>query len=273
MISCLPRTLCKYFPELLEKCVQSVYNGIMSDVVREKLKLLPDNPGVYIMLDQDGTIIYVGKARNLKNRVRQYFHSSAKPVKVQAMVECIADFSYIVTPSEVDALALENTYIKKYKPKYNILLKDDKTYPYVKVTREEYPRIAITRKVRRGDGKYFGPFMAGIAAKDVVEIAIDDGTEIKNAGTYSRKLSLSGADAGNYVAEVYVATLEVLPYKTEISVGETEYVYTYGDAKTAISPSSGRVAMASAASAVASLSASSQRSRVRSVTRSCSTST
>ena len=171
MISCLPRTLCKYFSELLEKCAQSVYNGIMSDVVREKLKLLPDNPGVYIMLDQDGTIIYVGKARNLKNRVRQYFHSSAKPVKVQAMVECIADFSYIVTPSEVDALALENTYIKKYKPKYNILLKDDKTYPYVKVTREEYPRIVITRKVRRGDGKYFGPFMAGIAAKDVVEIA------------------------------------------------------------------------------------------------------
>ena len=93
MISCLPRTHCKYFPELLEKCAQSVYNGSMSDVVREKLKLLPYNPGVYIMLDQGGTIIYVGKARNLKNRVRQYFHSSAKPVKVQAMVECFADFS------------------------------------------------------------------------------------------------------------------------------------------------------------------------------------
>ena len=102
-------------------------------VIREKLKMLPDSPGVYIMMDADGVVIYVGKARVLKNRVRQYFHSSPKPSKVQAMVDCIADFSYIVTPSEVDALALENTYIKKYKPKYNILLKDDKTYPYIKV--------------------------------------------------------------------------------------------------------------------------------------------
>ena len=93
------------------------------NVLREKLKLLPDSPGVYIMLDAGGTVIYVGKARVLKNRVRQYFHSSPKPEKVQAMVDCIADFSYVVTPTEVDALALENTYIKKYKPKYNILLK------------------------------------------------------------------------------------------------------------------------------------------------------
>ncbi|MDE7158144.1 MAG: GIY-YIG nuclease family protein, partial [Clostridiales bacterium] len=97
------------------------------DVVKEKLKLLPDSPGVYIMLDKDGTVIYVGKARVLKNRVRQYFHSSEKPQKVRSMVENIADFSYVVTPSEVDALALENNLIKKYKPKYNILLKDDKT--------------------------------------------------------------------------------------------------------------------------------------------------
>ena len=88
-------------------------------VIQEKLKLLPDAPGVYLMMDQDGVIIYVGKARVLKNRVRQYFHSSPKPAKVQAMVENIADFSYVVTPSEVDALSLENTFIKKYKPKYN----------------------------------------------------------------------------------------------------------------------------------------------------------
>ena len=88
------------------------------------------------------------------------------------MVDNIADFAYVVTPSEVDALALENTYIKKYKPKYNILLKDDKTYPYIKVwTREEYPHIGITRKVKRGDGKYFGPFMGGIAAKEIVDVA------------------------------------------------------------------------------------------------------
>ncbi len=142
------------------------------NVVREKLKLLPDSPGVYIMLDKEGTVIYVGKARVLKNRVRQYFHSSPKPSKVQAMVDCIVDFSYIVTPSEVDALALENTYIKKYKPKYNILLKDDKTYPYIKVhTKEAFPRISVTRRVKLGDGKYFGPFMGGVSCKDIVDVA------------------------------------------------------------------------------------------------------
>lgn len=139
--------------------------------LKEKLKLLPDSAGVYIMLDRDGAVIYVGKARVLKNRVRQYFHSSEKPKKVQSMVENIADFSYIVAPSEVDALALENTLIKKYKPKYNILLKDDKTYPYIKVTtREEFPRILITRRIKK-DGRYFGPFMGGINCKDIVDVA------------------------------------------------------------------------------------------------------
>ena len=140
-------------------------------VIQEKLKLLPDSPGVYLMMDKDGVIIYVGKARILKNRVRQYFHSSPKPAKVQAMVENIADFSYVVTPSEVDALSLENTFIKKYKPKYNILLKDDKTYPYIKLhTKEQFPHISITRRVAK-DGKYFGPFMGGISCKDIVDIA------------------------------------------------------------------------------------------------------
>lgn len=142
----------------------------MSDL-KEKLKLLPDSPGVYIMLDKEGTVIYVGKARVLKNRVRQYFHTSEKPVKVRSMVENIADFSYIVAPSEVDALALENTLIKKHKPKYNILLKDDKTYPYIKVhTREEFPHISVTRRIKK-DGRYFGPFMGGISCKDIVDIA------------------------------------------------------------------------------------------------------
>ncbi len=144
---------------------------MVPQVVRDKLKLLPDCPGVYIMLDGEGTVIYVGKARILKNRVRQYFHSSEKPYKVQAMVESIADFSYIVVPTEVDALALENTLIKKYKPKYNILLKDDKTYPYVKVhTKERFPRISVTRRIVK-DGKYFGPFMAGVSCKEIVEVA------------------------------------------------------------------------------------------------------
>ncbi len=139
--------------------------------LKEKLKLLPDNPGVYIMLDKEGVVIYVGKARVLKNRVRQYFHSSAKPEKVSAMVENIADFSYIITQTEIDALALENNLIKKYKPKYNILLKDDKTYPYIKVhTKEEYPRVSITRKIKKKDGKYFGPFMGGVRCGEILDI-------------------------------------------------------------------------------------------------------
>ncbi len=139
-------------------------------VIREKLKLLPDSPGVYVMLDEEGTVIYVGKARILKNRVRQYFHSTEKTPKVQAMVESIDDFYYIVAPTEADALALENNLIKKYKPKYNILLKDDKTYPYIKVhTRENFPRISITRRIKK-DGKYFGPFM-GVNCKEIVDIA------------------------------------------------------------------------------------------------------
>lgn len=140
------------------------------DVVKEKLKLLPENPGVYIMLDKFGNVIYVGKARVLKNRVRQYFHSSPKPEKVLKMVENIADFNYIITASEIDALALENNLIKKYKPKYNILLKDDKTYPYIKVDlREEYPNFYVTRKIKKDGCRYFGPFMGGINYKDILE--------------------------------------------------------------------------------------------------------
>ncbi|MGN0823946.1 MAG: excinuclease ABC subunit UvrC [Candidatus Coproplasma sp.] len=140
------------------------------DVVKEKLKLLPENPGVYIMLDKFGNVIYVGKARVLKNRVRQYFHSSPKPEKVLKMVENISDFNYIITASEIDALALENNLIKKYKPKYNILLKDDKTYPYIKVDlREEYPNFYVTRKIKKDGCRYFGPFMGGINYKDILE--------------------------------------------------------------------------------------------------------
>lgn len=140
------------------------------NVLLEKLKLLPETPGVYIMLDKDGIVIYVGKARVLKNRVRQYFHASAKPEKVAAMVENIADFYYIITETEIDALALENNLIKKYKPKYNILLKDDKTYPYIKVhTKEEFPKVTVTRKLKK-DGKYFGPFMGGVRCSDLLDI-------------------------------------------------------------------------------------------------------
>lgn len=140
------------------------------DVIKEKLKLLPDNPGVYIMLDSNSNVIYVGKARVLKNRVRQYFHNSPKPEKVSKMVENIADFNYIITSSEIDALALENNLIKKYKPKYNILLKDDKTYPYIKADlREDFPNFYITRRIKKDGCRYFGPFMGGINCNDILD--------------------------------------------------------------------------------------------------------
>ena len=133
--------------------------------LKEKLSLLPDTPGVYVMLDKDGIVIYVGKARVLKNRVRQYFHTSAKPEKVAAMVENIADFYYVITQTEIDALALENNLIKKYKPKYNILLKDDKTYPYIKVhTKEEFPRVSITRKIKKRTANISGLLWAEYGA-------------------------------------------------------------------------------------------------------------
>lgn len=139
--------------------------------IHEELKKLPDRPGVYIMKDTDGIVIYVGKAVVLKNRVRQYFHQSANhPPKVQAMVAKIKEFEYIVTDSEVEALMLECNLIKKYKPKYNILLKDDKHYPYIKITmNEQYPRILKTRRVERDGAKYFGPYSSGFAVNDTID--------------------------------------------------------------------------------------------------------
>mgnify|MGYP002974698573 CR=1 FL=1 len=122
----------------------------LTDIVAEKLKLLPDSPGVYIMKDASGRIIYVGKAVVLKNRVRQYFqHNKNHSPKVKAMVSHIADFEIIMTHSEVEALILECNLIKKHRPHYNISLKDDKSYPYVKVTvQEEYPRVFLTDGLR-----------------------------------------------------------------------------------------------------------------------------
>lgn len=139
--------------------------------LREKLKHLPENPGVYVMLDKDGQIIYVGKAKNLKNRVRQYFFKSVKTEKVMAMVSNIVDFYYIIAPTEIDALSLENNLIKKHKPRYNILLKDDKTYPYIKVDlKESFPKFTVTRKIKKDGSKYFGPFMGGVSVGSVLEI-------------------------------------------------------------------------------------------------------
>ncbi len=139
-------------------------------VTPEKLKDLPDTPGVYIMRDESGKVIYVGKAVILSRRVRQYFQHTEKPVKVQAMVDNIADFDYIITRTEKDALALENNLIKKYKPRYNILLKDDKTSPYIRIdARAEYPSIEVTRRVKRDGARYFGPFI-GVSVRDVIAI-------------------------------------------------------------------------------------------------------
>lgn len=141
----------------------------MNDKIAAKLKDLPDTPGVYIMRDITGTVIYVGKAVVLKNRVRQYFQHTEKPVKVQAMVDNIDDFDYIITRTEKDALALENNLIKKYKPHYNILLKDDKTSPYIRIdTRAEFPTIEVTRRVKRDGARYFGPFIGVSDRKSVV---------------------------------------------------------------------------------------------------------
>lgn len=139
--------------------------------IQEELKKLPDQPGVYIMKDAGGMVIYVGKAVVLKNRVRQYFQQSSKhPPKVSAMVSKISEFEYIVTDSEVEALMLECNLIKKYKPKYNILLKDDKHYPYIKVTlNEEYPRLLKTRRVDKDGAKYFGPYSSVLAVNDALD--------------------------------------------------------------------------------------------------------
>ncbi|HBJ2612455.1 TPA: excinuclease ABC subunit UvrC [Clostridium botulinum] len=137
-----------------------------------QLKNLPDKPGVYLMKNNLGEIIYVGKAKVLKNRVRQYFQKSQKhSEKVKAMVKNIEEFEYIITDSEMEALILECNLIKKYRPKYNILLKDDKHYPFIKVTlSEDFPRVISTRKVTKDGSKYFGPYVDGNSVKDIIEL-------------------------------------------------------------------------------------------------------
>lgn len=140
--------------------------------IEEELKKLPDKPGVYIMKDKNEEIIYVGKAISLRKRVRQYFQSSKNnPPKVKAMVKHISEFEYIIVDNEVEALILEANLIKKHKPKYNILLRDDKQYPYIKVTiNEKYPRVLKTRQVKKDGAKYFGPYPSASAVNDAIEI-------------------------------------------------------------------------------------------------------
>lgn len=152
-------------------------------IAAEKLKELPDNPGVYLMKNEDNKIIYVGKAKNLKNRVRQYFRNgTTHGIKVQSMVNNITDFEIIVTDTEMEALILEFNLIKKYLPRYNIMLKDDKSYPYIKVTlNEKFPRVLSTRNVKKDGAKYFGPYTNALAVKQTVE-AINKSYPIKMCG-------------------------------------------------------------------------------------------
>ncbi|MCL2631322.1 MAG: excinuclease ABC subunit UvrC [Firmicutes bacterium] len=139
--------------------------------LQEKLKYLPAKPGVYIMLNEFSQVLYVGKAKNLKNRVRQYFQKSTSEEKTILLVQKIKDFKFIVVNTETEALVLENNLIKEHKPFYNILLKDDKTYPYIKINiKDDFPRLEITRKLKQTGAKYFGPYMRGISASAMLEV-------------------------------------------------------------------------------------------------------
>ncbi len=155
---------------MIEKNQKLMYNITMD--LKTKVAELPQNSGVYIMKNADGEVIYVGKAKNLKNRVSQYFqHSRNHTVKVTSMVKNIADFYYIVVPNEAEALALENNLIKKYQPYYNILLKDGKSYPYIRIDlKQDFPRLDIVRKIKRDGAKYFGPYFAGVRPLDLIKM-------------------------------------------------------------------------------------------------------
>lgn len=139
--------------------------------VREKVRILPGEPGVYRFLDSSGRIIYIGKAKNLKKRVSQYFQPPERlNVKTRVLVSKIADLEHTVVESEEDAFLLENNLIKQYKPKYNILLKDDKTYPWICLKREPFPRVFITRRLVRDGSAWYGPYSSTLHAKNLVDL-------------------------------------------------------------------------------------------------------
>ena len=153
--------LSEFFPPPFFAIIES-----MNNLIKSKLELLPTSPGCYIHKDKNGTIIYVGKAKNLRNRVRSYFRGS-HDTKTEALVSEIVDFEFIVTESNIEALLLEINLIKENKPKYNIMLKDDKSYPFIKITNERYPRLIITRQVKKDGGLYFGPYPDVGAANEI----------------------------------------------------------------------------------------------------------
>ena len=145
-----------------------------NDKIEEKLSTLPENPGVYLMKNSNEKIIYVGKAVILKNRVRQYFRKNEKTARIEKMVSLIHDFEYIITDTEDEALILECNLIKKYKPKFNVLLKDDKTYPYIKVGEKNgRPLIQLTRNLVKDGSKYYGPYPSVWSAKEMIKYIKD----------------------------------------------------------------------------------------------------
>ncbi|RAP75400.1 excinuclease ABC subunit UvrC [Paenibacillus montanisoli] len=156
--------------------------------IRSKLALLPDQPGCYLMKDADGTIIYVGKAKVLKNRVRSYFNGSHNG-KTLRLVSQIRDFEYIVTSSNMEALILECNLIKQYHPRYNVLLKDDKTFPYIKITNEKHPKLEVTRRILKDKGKYFGPYPNAFAAQQTKKL-LDRLYPLRKCGTLPDKVCL-----------------------------------------------------------------------------------
>ena len=174
-------------------------------VDKEMLRNLPSDPGVYIMKDKTGKVIYVGKAKILKNRVRQYFQNTDKHApKVAAMVSKVDTFEYILTDSEMEALILECNLIKKYRPYYNILLKDDKNYPYIKVTNEPYPKIRFVRKMQKDGAKYFGPYTGGFAVREAIDLACKlfqiPTCEIRLPGDLGKKRACINAQIGRCCA-------------------------------------------------------------------------
>ncbi len=138
--------------------------------LEEKIRILPDTPGVYMYFDAEGTVIYVGKAKNLKRRVSSYFNRTHDSLRTNLLVRAVADMKYIVVPTEQDALNLENSMIKEYQPRYNVLLKDDKSYPWIVVTKERFPRVFMTRKRIKDGSKYYGPYTDAGAARVVLDL-------------------------------------------------------------------------------------------------------
>lgn len=170
----------------------------MNEKISAKLKVLTTKPGVYVMHDKDGVVIYVGKAKNLKNRVSQYFRNSPKPSKVQAMVDSVDHFDYFITMSEMDALALESNLIKKYQPFYNILLKDGKQFPYIKINvKEPFPKLEIVRKVKNDGAKYFGPYFAGLDVREIVK-AVNAAFKIRTCNNKISQTSHAQRECLNY---------------------------------------------------------------------------